>query len=66
MILCKETTNKINFEEIMKSDDMPCQFILDPTSLNLPVRVSLRDPILTELPTLMPNPSPAWLVLNSH
>ena len=48
MRLCKETKNKINFEEIMKSDDMLCQFILDPTSLNLPVRVSLRDPILTE------------------
>ena len=46
--LCKETKNEINFEEIVKSDDMLCQFILDPTSLNLPVRVSLQDPLLTE------------------
>jgi hypothetical protein len=46
--ICKETENKINFEEIVKSDDMLCQFILDPTSLNLPVRVSLQDPLLTE------------------
>ena len=46
--LCKATKNKINFEEIVKSDDILCQFILDPTSLNLPVRVSLRDPLLTD------------------
>ena len=46
--LCKATENKINFEEIVKSDDILCQFILDPTSLNLPVRVSLRDPLLTD------------------
>ena len=45
--LCKLTKNKIDFEEIEKSDEELCQFILDPTSLNLQIRVSLQDPLLT-------------------
>jgi hypothetical protein len=36
--ICNLTKNKISF----------CQFILDPTSLNLPVRISLYDPILAQ------------------
>ena len=46
--LCKLTKNKIDFEEIEKSDEELCQFILDPTSLNLQIRVSLQDPLLTD------------------
>jgi hypothetical protein len=40
------TKNKISFEEILQCEETTCQFILDPTSLNLPVRISLYDPIL--------------------
>ena len=46
--LCKSTKNKINFEEIKLCEKQLCQFILDPTSLNLPVRVSLQDPLVPE------------------
>ena len=46
--LCSLTKNKINFEEFKESEDKLCQFILDPTSLNLPTRVSLQDPLVPE------------------
>ena len=44
--LCINTQNKIDFEQISEDEALLCQFILDPTSLNLPVRVSMRDPLL--------------------
>ena len=47
--LWESTKNKIDFDEIMKSDEELCQFILDPTSINLQIRVSLQDPLLTDL-----------------
>ena len=43
--LCRTTKNEICFEEIMKNDEQLCQFIIDPTSLNLHARVSLYDPV---------------------
>ena len=43
--LCKETVNDINFDLITKDDEQFCQFILDPTSLNLPTRVNIADPV---------------------
>ena len=46
--LCSLTKNKINFEEFKESEDKLCQVILDPTSLNLPTRVSLQDPLVPE------------------
>ena len=46
--LCSLTKNKINFEEFKESEDKLCQFILAPTSLNLPIRVSLQDPLVPE------------------
>ena len=46
--LCKSSQNKINFEEIMQNEETLCQFILEPTSLNLSTRLSLRDPLLTD------------------
>ena len=43
--LCKETVNDIHFDLITKDDEQFCQFILDPTSLNLPTRVNIADPV---------------------
>ena len=36
----------IEFEHILEDEKLLCQFFLDPTSLNLPVRVSMSDPNL--------------------
>ena len=44
--LCKNTKNKINFNKISEDEELLCQFILDPSSLNLPERVSINDPLL--------------------
>ena len=46
--LCSQTKNCINFENILEDEKLMCQFILDPTSLNLPVRVSLNDPLVPQ------------------
>ena len=46
--LCNLTKNCINFDKILENEKQLCQFILDPTSLNLPERVSLNDPTVTE------------------
>ena len=50
--LCISTKNQIQLDEITTSEEMLCQFILDPTSLNLPIRVSLSDPLVTKFYTL--------------
>ena len=34
----------LQFERIIEDDKLLCQFFLDPTSLNLPVRISISDP----------------------
>ena len=44
--LCALTQNKINFEELLQSEEKLCQFILDPTSLNLTLRVNLQDKLV--------------------
>ena len=44
--LCHLTRNKLKFEHFQENEEVLCQFLLDPTSLNLPVRVSLEDPIV--------------------
>ena len=46
--LCSLTKNCINFNKILENEKQLCQFILEPTSLNLPVRVSLNDPLVQE------------------
>ena len=46
--LCSLTKNQINFTDMKESENKLCQFILDPTSLNLGVRVSLNDPLLPD------------------
>ena len=45
-ILCKQTTNNLDFDAFLKSEELTCQFILDPTSLNLPTRVSQNEPLM--------------------
>ena len=47
--VCKATKSKICFEDILRRQDSLCQFILDPTSLNLEERVNIKDPALPEL-----------------
>ena len=48
-ILLTKTKNNITFDEISNGEEQLCQFLLDPTSLNLPKRVSLYDPLLPEV-----------------
>ena len=45
-ILCSKSENKINYGKIIENEKLLCQFILDPTSLNLPTRVQMNDPFL--------------------
>ena len=45
---CSLTKNHIDFDDISKCEENVTQFILDPSSLNLPVRVSLSDPLMSE------------------
>ena len=45
-ILCSFTKNCIDFEEILNDEETLCQFLLDPTSLNLRNCVSLNDPLV--------------------
>ena len=47
--LCMQSKSKVNLDEIMKEEQILCQFILDPSSLNLKSRVSLSDPIIQRL-----------------
>ena len=44
--LCMMTKNNINLLEIISNEKILCQFILDPSSLNLSKRVSLSDPVI--------------------
>ena len=46
--LSGSTKNQLNFEDIAENEQLLCQFILDPSSLNLPKRVSLSDPLLKD------------------
>ena len=47
--LCMQTKNKVNLDEMMDDEQILCQFLLDPSSLNLKSRVSLSDPIIQRL-----------------
>ena len=48
-LLCSLTKNRLDFDKILQTKEELCQFILDPTSLNLNNRISLNDPILPEV-----------------
>ena len=47
-ILCDSTKNKIDFNRIITIKEELCQFILDPSSMNLLNRVSTYDPLLSD------------------
>ena len=47
--ICKITKSNVSFEDILRSNEALCQFILDPTSFNLEKRVNINDPALPEL-----------------
>ena len=47
--LCSQTRSNINLDEISHDKKSLCQFILDPSSLNLKTRVSLSDPSIHAL-----------------
>ena len=42
--LCEQSKSKPNFDNIQKDESTQCQFILDPTSLNLESRICPNDP----------------------
>ena len=41
-----QTRGCLNFDNFLENEEITCQFILDPTSLNLSERISPNDPIL--------------------
>ena len=45
-IICIKSRSTINFDKIAEDEQLLCHFVLDPTSLNLPTRVQMNDPIL--------------------
>ena len=44
--LCLNSISGVNFSEILCDNQTLCQFILDPSSINLKTRVALNDPLL--------------------
>ena len=40
------SSSGLNFSEIVSDPNILCQFILDPTSMNLQRRINLNDPLL--------------------
>ena len=45
-ILCQQSKTSIDFEAISENKTKLCQFLLDPSSLNLDSRISMSDPLL--------------------
>ena len=41
-----QSESAIEFSELLKDKQELCQFILDPTSMNLSERINLNDPLL--------------------
>ena len=46
--LCLQSKSRLKFNDILSDRSKLCQFILDPTSLNLDARINLSDPYLGE------------------
>ena len=44
--LCKISISNVNFSDLLQNSENLCQFILDPTSINLSSRVNMNDPLL--------------------
>ena len=47
--LLMKTKNCLRIEEFSSSEELLCQFILDPTSFNLTRRVHMTDPVLPDI-----------------
>ena len=47
--LCRRAKYPLNFQEILSDNNTICQFVLDPSSMNLKTRINLNDPILDEI-----------------
>ena len=47
--LCLQSQSKIRITDINSDSEKLCQFILDPTSINLKERVSPNDPLISDL-----------------
>ena len=46
--LCTDTIAKLDLNQIIANEETFCQFVLDPTSLNLKVMVNFNDPLVSE------------------
>ena len=44
--LCLNSKSGVNFDDIVSDNQTLCQFILDPSSMNLKKRIALNDPLL--------------------
>ena len=44
--LCMQSKSGVDFAELVKDNELFCQFILDPTSMNLQRRIGNNDPML--------------------
>ena len=47
--LCLSSKSEINFQDVMKNSETLCQFILDPSSMNLSKRIHMNDPLLDQI-----------------
>ena len=47
-LLCQKSKNSINFDKILEDKNKLCQFILDPTSMNLESRINFKDPLMPD------------------
>ena len=47
--LCQQSQSNIEFEELSNQVNTLTQFILDPSSFNLKVRINMSDPILPSI-----------------
>ena len=48
-IICQDTLNGVNILQYTQDPEMLTQWLLDPSSLNLPMRVNTNDPVLPAL-----------------
>ena len=46
--LCEQSISNVNFSNILIDKEKLCQFILDPSSMNLKSRISVKDELLPE------------------
>ena len=44
--LCETSKSGVNFSEIVQDNSTLCQFVLDPTSMNLSRRIHMTDELL--------------------